>query len=287
MKRIPTFLAGMLTAAVIGGLGVGALAASGQLTITVDPINIQVNGETFQPKDAQGNAVPVFAYNGTTYAPLRALAEAYGLEVGYDAGAKMATVQDPGESPIPITPPVESAQNVGITHIKVGDKIYQYSVNSSDADELQVTMPMFIVGSSSELYFNLSAKEGYTDTVSLIGLTDDSVVLPSNNPYLDGLYCCRAIYSDKFKGLSWSTQKSYVNATSSTEIVTLTYNGHSITSKQFSSVPTSGTITVDNIRFVDGRANANDFLAYMGINALVSYEYDANNAVHIMRIDKH
>ena len=92
MKRIPTFLAGMLTAAVIGGLGVGALAASGQLTISVDPVNIQVNGETFQPKDANGKDVPVFAYQGTTYAPLRALAEAYGLEVGYDSEFKAASV---------------------------------------------------------------------------------------------------------------------------------------------------------------------------------------------------
>lgn len=93
-KQLPTFLAGMLTTALICGLTVSALAATGQLTITVDPINIQVNGETFQPKDAQGADVPVFAYNGTTYAPLRALAEAYGLEVGYDAETNMATVKD-------------------------------------------------------------------------------------------------------------------------------------------------------------------------------------------------
>lgn len=92
MKHLPSFAAGMLTMALVGSVSVGALAATGQLTITVDPVNIQVNGETFQPKDAKGNDVPVFAYNGTTYAPLRALAEAYGLEVGYDAQAKMATV---------------------------------------------------------------------------------------------------------------------------------------------------------------------------------------------------
>lgn len=91
-KRLPPFAAGMLTAALIGGLGLSALAATGQMTITVDPINIQVNGQTFQPKDVTGADVPVFAYNGTTYAPLRALAEAYGLEVGYDAQANMATV---------------------------------------------------------------------------------------------------------------------------------------------------------------------------------------------------
>ncbi len=58
------------------------------------PINIQANGETFVPKDVTGKEVPVFAYEGTTYAPLRALAEAYGLEVGYDAAANMATVND-------------------------------------------------------------------------------------------------------------------------------------------------------------------------------------------------
>lgn len=105
MKKSLPFLAGMLTAALIGGLGVTALAASGAMTITVDPINVQVNGQVFAPKDVNGQDVPVFSYNGTTYAPLRALAEAYGLEVGYDAGSNMATVTGdvaaPGNTTIP------------------------------------------------------------------------------------------------------------------------------------------------------------------------------------------
>lgn len=86
------FISGVLTTALILGTAASALAISGKMTIEVDPVNIQVNGETFAPKDANGNPVPVFAYNGTTMAPLRALAEAYGLEVGYDAGKNMATV---------------------------------------------------------------------------------------------------------------------------------------------------------------------------------------------------
>lgn len=100
-KQIPTFLAGMFTMALVGSLGVGALAATGQMTITVDPINIQVNGATFVPKNEKGEEVPVFAYDGTTYAPLRALAEAYGLEVGYDAQANMATVGEKATTPEP------------------------------------------------------------------------------------------------------------------------------------------------------------------------------------------
>ena len=51
-----------------------------------------VNGEVFQPKDAQGRNALVFTYNSTTYAPVRALAEAYGLTVGYDSAKNMATV---------------------------------------------------------------------------------------------------------------------------------------------------------------------------------------------------
>lgn len=72
------------------------LAESGLIEIDVDPsIKILVNGAEFKPKDANGNEVMTFVYDGTTYAPLRALAEAYGLEVGYDADQNMATVDQP------------------------------------------------------------------------------------------------------------------------------------------------------------------------------------------------
>jgi len=73
------------------------------MTITVSPVNVQVKGQTFQPKDINGKDVPVFAYNGSTYAPLRALATAYGLEVGYDSSTNTATVAEPDAS-TPTTP---------------------------------------------------------------------------------------------------------------------------------------------------------------------------------------
>ena len=93
--KLISFFAGMLTVVLLMGLTVSALAADGSLSLTVNPIRVLVNGEVFQPKDAQGNDALVFTYNGTTYAPLRALAEAYGLEVGYDAANKIATVNAP------------------------------------------------------------------------------------------------------------------------------------------------------------------------------------------------
>lgn len=87
----------LITAALAAVLSLGSFAAGKMIDITVDPsVKIKVNGAEFKPKDANGNDVMTFIYNGTTYAPLRALAEAYGLEVGYDAAANMATVDEPG-----------------------------------------------------------------------------------------------------------------------------------------------------------------------------------------------
>ena len=105
-KRFLSFAMGALVALLIGSTTITALAASGAITIEVSPISVLVDGEVFQPKDAKGNDVMVFTYNGTTYAPLRALAEAYGLEVGYDGERHIATVnsrptqtQPPSQTP--------------------------------------------------------------------------------------------------------------------------------------------------------------------------------------------
>lgn len=118
--KLISFFAGMLTVVLLMGLTVSALAADGSLSLSVNPIRVMVNGEVFQPKDAQGNDVLVFTYNGTTYAPLRALAEAYGLEVGYDAANKIATVNAPGTASVP-TPAADFASQWAVAEKPVSD----------------------------------------------------------------------------------------------------------------------------------------------------------------------
>lgn len=104
MKRqFHSFFAGMITTVLIAALALSVMAITGKTTIDVYPIDIMVNGEVFQPTNAQGKPVDVFTYKGTTYAPLRALAKAYGLEVGYDAEKKLATVSEPQPTPTPDT----------------------------------------------------------------------------------------------------------------------------------------------------------------------------------------
>ncbi len=91
-NRLISFVAGAAAALTLAVLPISALASDGVLTLTIHPIRVLVNGEEFQPRDVNGNEVLVFTCDGTTYAPLRALAEAYGLEVGYDAENRIATV---------------------------------------------------------------------------------------------------------------------------------------------------------------------------------------------------
>ena len=112
--RFGSFLVGAVATALVASLTFSAIAISGRMTIEVDPVNVQVNGEVFAPKDVNGADVPVFAYNGTTYAPLRALAESYGLEVGYDAASNMATVGNPEKAltSVPTSAPAESSSNM-------------------------------------------------------------------------------------------------------------------------------------------------------------------------------
>lgn len=95
-ERAKGFIAGIIVCVFAFSLIGGALAAS--QAISIDQIKVMVNGEEFKPKDVNGNDVLVFAYNGTTYAPVRALAEAFGLVVGYDSASNMATVDKPSSS---------------------------------------------------------------------------------------------------------------------------------------------------------------------------------------------
>ena len=105
MKRKITVLSALLLAVVLtAAITSTALASDGSMTITIHPIRILVNGEMFRPTDVNGNEVMVFTVNGTTYAPLRALAEAYGLEVGYDAANNIATVNNPDRVPAASVP---------------------------------------------------------------------------------------------------------------------------------------------------------------------------------------
>lgn len=73
-----SLLTGMLAATV------WAMGTQRTIDIT-DGVNVFVNGETLDMTDAQGNPVEAFIYNGTTYLPARAITEANGNSISWEA----------------------------------------------------------------------------------------------------------------------------------------------------------------------------------------------------------
>lgn len=163
------FLSGVLCTTLVFSLALSALAISGRMTIEVDPINIQVNGETFQPTDVTGKEVPVFAYQGTTYAPLRALAEAYGLEVGYAAEANMASVNDPGVKPAATPAPDTAAKDELVVYDEDGKVLTGCEFDTTSAEVngkiASGEMPITII-QNERTYVNFEM------VVSLLGLDE-------------------------------------------------------------------------------------------------------------------
>ena len=84
-ERIKGIVIGFILCAVLTtSTAVLANQVTRSITVTSGHINLVVNGEPVIPRDGQGNIVEPFVYDGTTFLPVRALANALGQEVDWD-----------------------------------------------------------------------------------------------------------------------------------------------------------------------------------------------------------
>lgn len=84
-KQWKGFLSGLVTAAMLLAFVTSAYAAyQRQATLDYTGIKITLNGQPVTPADANGNPVEPFAMEGTTYLPVRAIANALGLGVEWE-----------------------------------------------------------------------------------------------------------------------------------------------------------------------------------------------------------
>lgn len=84
-RSIRAYLAGVLTSMLIFSLASPAIAAAASKMIQIFPgISIYIDDKELDPRDGNGAPVEVFAYNGTTYLPVRAVSEALGKPVQWD-----------------------------------------------------------------------------------------------------------------------------------------------------------------------------------------------------------
>lgn len=92
--KINGLVAGVLIGATLATSSV--LAASGEVQkwLSYNNIKITLNGQTVEPKDADGNYVEPFIIDGTTYLPVRAVASAVGLNVDWDGATNTVKLSD-------------------------------------------------------------------------------------------------------------------------------------------------------------------------------------------------
>lgn len=91
-QRFQGIVAGFLLAIIC--MGTVVFAATGQQSIKVTYNNIRLifDGMEKTPKDAKGQVIEPFQYNGTTFVPLRFIADAFGKDVSWDGTAATVTI---------------------------------------------------------------------------------------------------------------------------------------------------------------------------------------------------
>ena len=92
-----SFIAGMLTMLLIMTLVVPAAATVGKVTKELEyrDISVTLDGVKLDLRDAKGNPVEPFMFEGTNYLPVRALAEALGLNVAWNGQTATVVLTSP------------------------------------------------------------------------------------------------------------------------------------------------------------------------------------------------
>lgn len=102
MKRnnLGSFFLGVFLTLLVTSMFGSAMAASLNVQKTLEYKNIEVtlNGEKLNLKDAKGNTIEPFIFDGTNYLPVRALAEALGLSVSWNSATNTVVLTD-GKTP--------------------------------------------------------------------------------------------------------------------------------------------------------------------------------------------
>lgn len=93
-KRFQGFALGVLACTMAFSAISSATALESKRLDVVSGVKVVLNGEELELKDAKGDLVEAFVFNGTTYVPLRAISEALDAKVSWDQETATVTVHD-------------------------------------------------------------------------------------------------------------------------------------------------------------------------------------------------
>ena len=178
-----------LALAVVFGIMIGANAADTVKTIIATlnyGITVKYNGETQELKDANGNRVYPISYEGTTYLPVRAVANLLGIEVNWDGPTNTVWLGE-GFVPTPSTPSSSSGGVYTVGGGKIGthiDPVFGIEVMDGWHVEKVKDGKAKIVNDETGATLILGGFEGYVAGTGQI--TSDPVDLPEGWGFTNG-----------------------------------------------------------------------------------------------------
>lgn len=174
-KKASYFLFGVITTLLLVNMVVPALAIGLEKLISVSTgVNIYADGVKLDPKDANGNPVDVFIYNGTTYLPVRAVSDALGVPVQWDGNTRSVYLgTQPGTKQYLLTvcPPYQTSGFNNLTTVTMAGEKY--------ANCCSIRGKGFALFNLNGQYNTLSFDVGHIDGVAMSGC--------EFNIYLDGV----------------------------------------------------------------------------------------------------
>ena len=93
------FFAGVLVTLLVFAMVGSAGATNGKITQELEyrDIKVSLDGKVLDLRDAKGNVVEPFKFNGTNYVPVRAISQLMGLEVACDGANATVLLTTPKE----------------------------------------------------------------------------------------------------------------------------------------------------------------------------------------------
>ena len=181
LNNLKWFSLGMAVSLMITVLAVPAFASTLTKTaqLVYNDIKITLNGSAVTPKDANGNAVEPFTIDGTTYLPVRAVANALGLSVGWDPTTKTVAFSNAQSSPSGTV--IYENNGVKITYLGIsasdsysgGEEVKLFIQNSSDKKYVVQTRDVSINGVMANPVFscNVAAGKSAYDSIKFYSST--------------------------------------------------------------------------------------------------------------------
>lgn len=130
-EKVKGFISGVLTTMLVVALAVTAFAKTGTIQKTLEYKNISVtlDGKKLDLKDVKGNSVEPFMFDGTNYLPVRAIAEALGLNVSWDSGTNTVVLKSDDSSS---SSGSQTSEN-GLLVDRENVKIYYHGIAANDS----------------------------------------------------------------------------------------------------------------------------------------------------------